>query len=66
MTLEIEIRLKCGGDTETILAHEQAHLSGITDTQRHEARRVAKAALDLVTGDKVLGRPLSEHLSAAD
>ena len=63
MTLELEIRLKCDGQV-TALAHETAHLAALTETQRHEAQRIAKAAIQLLAGERVLARSLHEHLNS--
>lgn len=61
MTLEIEVRLKSDGDT-TILAHETAHVCGITPAQTSLAGRIARVAMELITGEKIILKPLKEHL----
>lgn len=61
MKLQVEIKLVSDGD-EVVLAHESAHVGTLTDTQRAMCRKVAHAAADLLAGEKVLGKPLIEHL----
>lgn len=62
MTLKIEITLEAG-DSKTILAHETAHITGITHAQTALAGRVAHNAIDLLAAQTVLTTPLAEHLA---
>jgi hypothetical protein len=62
MTLELEIKLKCDGQ-EVHLARETAHLSVLSDTQRVMVHRVAKAAIEILAGEKILTQSLHEHLT---
>lgn len=65
MTLELVITLRCDGK-DIHLARETAHISADpTATQKHEAQRIAKVAIQLLAGEKVLSRSLEDHLNTA-
>lgn len=62
MKLQIEIKLVCDSD-ETLLAVESEHVTELTDTQRAIAKNIARSAVDILAGKKVVTKPLIEHLA---
>jgi len=61
MQIVIEIKLACDGE-ETILARDERHVTNISNAQTMLANRVANSALELLSGEVVLTKPLERHL----
>lgn len=61
MTLQIEIKLLTDGQ-ETTLAHESAHVTGLTHTQTVFSKKIAQNALNILTGNDALHHPVEVHL----